>query len=308
METEFDPLATAHIDLNIDLELEELPEIHLSADKFELWFQPVYALATGKVLHNEVLVRWRDLEGNLRQPHELLAVLQNTQLLQQLDLIVVEKSIEVLAQRPKVKVSVNLSNEIFMDQTFFSRLQGWLTHYKVSPKRLGFEFEEEVVGQLAPEAIAFMTRLQLMGCDLVIDNFTGKYFPLQQLQTLSITTIKLDRNLIQKSLSPSQKQLAMAIAQTSRIFKKQCIVKGIEDKYSLKFASDLGVEGVQGYALSTPQEKPRTFCLLGLLLTRIIALAILLYIFKSLVGIDIFPNRHAWDVITDFVQSIFDGK
>jgi EAL domain-containing protein (putative c-di-GMP-specific phosphodiesterase class I) len=90
-----------------------------------------------------------------------------------LDLIVVEKSIEVLAQRPKVKVSVNLSNEIFIDQTFISQLQGWLNHYNISPKRLGFEFEEEVVSQLAPEAIAFMTRLQQMGCDIVIDNFTG---------------------------------------------------------------------------------------------------------------------------------------
>ena len=100
METEFDPLATAHIDLQIE---EDFPEIRLEADKFELWFQPVYELATGSVLHNEVLVRWRDMQGNLRQPQELLMALQNTQLLCQLDRIVVEKSIEVLQQQPKVK-------------------------------------------------------------------------------------------------------------------------------------------------------------------------------------------------------------
>ena len=58
METEFDPLTTAHIDLQIE---EEFPKIQLEAEKFELWFQPVYDLTTGVILHNEVLgalARW----------------------------------------------------------------------------------------------------------------------------------------------------------------------------------------------------------------------------------------------------------
>lgn len=305
METEFDPLTTPHIDLQIE---ESLPEICLTADKFELWFQPVYELATGKVLHNEVLLRWRDAQGNLRQPQEVLTALQNTQLLCQLDRIVVQKSIEVLSQQSKVKVSINLSNEIFADQTFISQLQAWLIHYNISPKRLSFELEEAIICQMQPQAIAFITALQQMGCYVVIDNFTGSYFSLQQLQLLPIAMIKLDRNLVRKSLSPIQKQLLIAIAHTSQIFKKQCIAKGVDDRYCLKLASDLGVTGVQGYTLSKPQEKPKTFGLVGLFLTRIIALVILLYTFKSLIGIDLFPNRHAWDVISDFIQSIFDGK
>ncbi|NJM95141.1 MAG: EAL domain-containing protein, partial [Acaryochloridaceae cyanobacterium CSU_5_19] len=30
---------------------------------FELWYQPVYEFASGQVLHNEVLLRWRDQGG-----------------------------------------------------------------------------------------------------------------------------------------------------------------------------------------------------------------------------------------------------
>jgi EAL domain-containing protein (putative c-di-GMP-specific phosphodiesterase class I) len=305
MEPEFNPLTTAYIDLQLE---EKFPEIHLEAEKFELWFQPVYELSTGKVLHNEVLVRWRDEQGNLRQPQELLIALQNTQLLSQLDRIVVEKSIEVLSQQAKVKVSINLSNEIFVDREFLSQLHAWLNQYKVSAKRLSFEIEEEAIYQKQSLVIPFITELQMMGCFVVIDNFTGKYFSLVQLQELPIAMIKLDRSFARNHLSVAQKQLVSAIAYTSNTFQKQCVLKGIDNKLSLKFANDLGVKGVQGYSLGRPQDKPKTFGLVGLLLVRIIAILILLYIIKSFLGIDIFQNRHAWEVISDFIQSIFDGK
>ncbi|MCA6595308.1 MAG: EAL domain-containing protein [Pseudanabaena sp. M046S1SP1A06QC] len=309
MENEFDPSATAHVDLQFE---EVFPEIRLEADKFELWFQPVYELATGKVLHNEVLVRWRDAQGNLRQPQELLMVLQNTQLLYQLDRIVVEKSIQVLAQQPKVMVSINLSDEIFADQQFPHQLHQWLSKYNVTAKRISFEISESILCQMQSQAIAFITELKMIGCSIVIDDFTGKYFSLSQLQELPLSMIKLDRSFAQQPLALDQKKLAIAIAYTSKVFQKHCIVKGIDDKSSLQFANELGVKGVQGYSLSQPQDNPKTFGLISLLISRIIAstiaILILLYIFKSLMGIDLFKDRHAWEVISDFFESIFGGK
>jgi hypothetical protein len=85
-------------------------------------------------------------------------------------------------------------------------------------------------------------------------------------------------------------------------------LRGIDDKFALNFANNLGIKGVQGYSLSRPQAKPKTFGLVGLLLIRIIAILVLLYIIKSFIGINIFQDRHAWEVISDFIQSIFDGK
>ncbi|TYQ23942.1 EAL domain-containing protein [Pseudanabaena sp. UWO310] len=305
METEFNPLTTAHIDIQLE---QGFPEIRLAAEKIELWFQPVYELTTGKVLHNEVLVRWRDELGELRQPQELLAALQNTQLLNQLDRIVVEKSIELLSKQTNVKVSINLSNEIFEDQKFLPQLHAWLSQYQVSAKRISFEIEEEILWQKQSLVLLFMTELRMMGFYVVIDNFTGRFFSLFQIQEFPFSMLKLDRSFSRKNLSPVQKQLAIAIAYTTRAFQKQCVLKGIDDKLSLKFANDLGVRAVQGYSLGKPQDKPITFGLIGLLIVRIIAVLIVLYIFKSLIGVDIFPNRHSWEVIGDFIQSVFESK
>jgi EAL domain-containing protein (putative c-di-GMP-specific phosphodiesterase class I) len=305
METEFDPLTTAHIDLQIE---EEFPKIQLEAEKFELWFQPVYDLTTGVILHNEVLVRWRDGQGNLRQPQELFIALQNTQLLSQLDRIIVEKSISILSNQTNVTLSVNLSDDIFDDQQFLPQLHTWLDQYKVAPKRLYFEIEEEILFQKQSLVFPFITELQMMGCHVVIDNFTGKFFPLLQLQELPIKMIKLHRSFALKPVSPAKKQLATAISYSSRAFQIQTVLKGIDDNLSLKLANDIGIKGVQGYSLSRPQDKPKTFGLVGLFIIKIIAILILLYIVKSLLGINIFPEHHLWDIIVEFFQSLFDGK
>ena len=305
METEFNPLTTAHVNLQIE---EEFPKIQLEAEKFELWFQPVYDLATGVILHNEVLVRWRDEQGNLRQPKELLIALKNTQLLNQLDRIIVEKSISILSHQTTVTLSVNLSNDIFDDQEFLSQLHAWLTQYKVAPKRLYFEIEEEILSQEQPLVLPFITELQMMGCYVVIDNFTGKFFPLLQLQELPVKMIKLERSFALRPVSITKKQLATAISYVSRTFQIQTVLKGIDDNLSLKLANDIDVKGVQGYSLSRPQEKPKTFGFIGLLIIKTIAVLILLYIVKSLLGINIFPEHHLWDVIVEFFQSLFDGK
>ena len=135
MEADFNPEETAHIDLPLD---SFSSEIQLVADKFVLWFQPVYELETGKVLHNEVLIRWRDNQGNLKSPKELFLVLEGTQLLWQLDRIVIEKSIEILSKQANVNLSVNLSREVLEDSFFLSQLKIFLDRYSVEPKRLTF--------------------------------------------------------------------------------------------------------------------------------------------------------------------------
>ncbi|CAN1211474.1 EAL domain-containing protein [Tumidithrix helvetica PCC 7403] len=304
METEFDPLETEHIDLDLD---DCLSEIKLAADKFELWFQPVYEIVSGTVLHNEVLVRWRDNEGRLRSPRDLFEVLQNTHLIWQLDRIVAEKSIEILAQNSKISLSINLSEEILEDRDFLSQLQNWLAHYRVSPKRLMFELDEAVVIQTSLKSQELMKAFQQIGCGVVLDRFTGSHFSLQQWQSLPIDTIKLDRNMIADPQSSEQKQLAKAIAHISPIFHKRCIATGIDNKKLLKFAYDIGVQGVQGYLLDRPDEKPKTFISAGVLVVRIITVLIMIYIIKTLAGIDLFPERHSWEVISDFFQSLFEG-
>lgn len=310
MEADFNPEETAHIDLPLD---SFSSEIQLVADKFVLWFQPVYELETGKVLHNEVLIRWRDNQGNLKSPKELFLILEGTQLLWQLDRIVIEKSIEILSKQANVNLSVNLSREVLEDSFFLSQLKIFLDRYSVEPKRLSFELEELIIQEKFSQSLQLMKGLKEIGCSVILDSCTGTYFSLQQWQILPIDIIKLDRGLISKTQSQANElaqkhQLAIAIIKISKTFNKKCIAKGIDNQALLTSARNLGVQGVQGYLLNSPQNKPSTLISMGLVSTGITSLFILLYIFKSLLGINLDPDRHAWEVIQDFVQPFFENN
>ncbi len=302
MSSAFDPAATVHVDLSLD----GLPEVKLVADKFVLWFQPVYGLETGKVIHNEVLVRWRDKQGNLKSPQELFKFLQGTKLLWQLDRIVVAKAIDILVEQRDVILSVNLSVEILEDQDFLNYVRDRLTQAGVDPKHLSFELPEASVQQDFSSYLTFIQGLKTLGCSVVLDSCTGEYFSLQQWQTLPIDLIKLDRDLTAQLQSHEKQLLVSALIRTNRLFNRQCIAKGIDNLPMLTLVRKLGVQGAQGYFLNSPNNKPNTLISLGLFSTSLVSLLLLLYLFKSTLGINIFPEQHAWDVLMDFIQPLFE--
>lgn len=302
MQSAFDPNATVHVDLS----LEDLPEVKLIADKFVLWFQPVYELETGKVIHNEVLVRWRDKEGNLKSPQELFTFLQGTKLLWQLDRIVVAKAIDILREQRDVILSVNLSAEILEDQDFLNYVRDRLTQAGINPKHLSFELPEALVQQDWSAYLALIKGLKKLGCSVALDSCTGQYFSLQQWQSLPIDLIKLDRALMAQLQSPEQQLLIIALIKTNRLFNRQCIAKGIDSLPMLTQVRQLGVQGAQGYFLNSPNNKPNTFISFGLFSTSLISLLLLLYLFKSYFGINIFSEKHAWEVLMDFIQPFFE--
>ncbi|MEB3312105.1 MAG: EAL domain-containing protein [Snowella sp.] len=304
MQSAFDPDATVHVDLS----LEGLPEVQLIADKFVLWFQPVYELETGKVIHNEVLVRWRDKKGNLKSPQELFSYLQGTKLLWQLDRIVVAKAIDILVEQRDVILSVNLSAEVLEDPDFLGYVRDRLTQAQVDPKRLSFELPEIWVQKNFSTALAFMQTLKKLGCSVVLDSCTGAYFSLQQWQVLPIDQIKLDRDLTAQLQSHKQQLLASALIKTNRLFNRHCIAKGIDNLPMLTLVRKLGIQGAQGYFLNSPNNKPNTFISFGLFSTSLVSLLLLLYLFKSALGINIFSEKHAWEVLIDFIQPFFEQE
>ncbi|MEB3160217.1 MAG: EAL domain-containing protein [Synechocystis sp.] len=62
MDTEFDPHPLTDGNLSTP---DSLLSLELHSDQVVLCFQPVYGLETGRVVHNEVLVRWQTPQGEL---------------------------------------------------------------------------------------------------------------------------------------------------------------------------------------------------------------------------------------------------
>lgn len=224
--------------------------------KFKLWFQPVYQTKTGAVLHNEVLLRWQDDQGELHLPQEFLRSVSSPQSLQQLDQIIIRKSADFLAEHPDRCLSVNLSGEGLNDYTLSEYIQTVLDQSGVNPKHLSFELTEVVIAKNFTAALTFIREVKNIGCSIIIDDFSSCQLTLFQCQQLNVDFVKVDGQLIQRlKTDPSSRVLTQAILEGAQTL-SQVIAKYVSDPVTLALVEEVNLKYVQGHYFKAPSPEP----------------------------------------------------
>mgnify|MGYP005840426377 CR=1 FL=1 len=225
-------------------------------DQLELWFQPVYQTKTGEVLHNEVLLRWRDEHGNLHLPEEFFPTLLSAGTLQSVDRTVIHKATQLLAYQPDRHLSINLSGEGLNDFSLLEYIQTTLDQSGVDPKQLSFELTESAIAKNFSTVRAFVHELKNLGCSIVLDNYASRELTLIQCQQLDIDLVKVDGQLIQRlKTDPSSRLLTKAILGGVKAL-SQVTAKFVTDEVTLDLVEEVGIDYVQGYHLKPPSPEP----------------------------------------------------
>jgi EAL domain-containing protein (putative c-di-GMP-specific phosphodiesterase class I)/multidrug resistance efflux pump len=228
----------------------------IDTGELELWFQPVYHGKTGAVLHNEVLLRWRDEEGNLHLPQDFLPSLSSSKTLQQIDQFVICQAADLLVQYPDQYLSVNLSGEGWNDFSLIKYVQTVLDESEINPNQLSFELTETAIANDFTAAWAFIRELKNLGCSVVLDDFTSQYLTLFQCQQLDVDLVKADGQLIQQlKTDPGSRVLTRAILEGVQSLTKVA-AKFVSDAVTLSLIEEVGLQYLQGYHLSPPSPTP----------------------------------------------------
>ncbi|MGK7917713.1 MAG: EAL domain-containing protein [Prochloraceae cyanobacterium] len=241
---------------NNSLAWKQKPEKLFEVGQFELWYQPVYQAESGEVLHNEVLLRWRDDRGNLYLPDEFMPVLSRAGLLQRLDRLVISKAIDCLAHNPQLKLSVNLSGSSLEDLNLIEEVRGWLSSKEVEPQRLSWEITESALAKDFSAAVSFVQRLKNLGCLVVLDNFASRQLSLAQCQQLQVDVVKLNEQFLESlNAAPENQTLAQAILELGQSM-GQVTAKCVTDDTGLKLVKEAGLDGIQGNRLKMAAAHP----------------------------------------------------
>ncbi|MGB3533499.1 MAG: EAL domain-containing protein [Microcoleaceae cyanobacterium] len=231
----------------------------LLVGEFELWYQPVYQATNYEVVHNEVLLRWRDQDGKVYQPDEFIPLLSEMGLLSQIDRYVIDKAINQLVHHPQLSISVNLSKLALADITLLQDLRTWLKDSRVEPQRLSFEIPESTIAQDFSTSLSFIRGLTALGCLVIVDNFTTRELTLSQCKQLPIDSVKLDKEFIEQiEAFPNHPNIAKRLREISYIMGRM-IAKFVSNEQRLNLLQSLEVDGFQGNFLHTPSQTPQTY-------------------------------------------------
>jgi EAL domain-containing protein (putative c-di-GMP-specific phosphodiesterase class I) len=227
----------------------------LKKNEFELYCQPMAALAAGDYPMAEVLVRMREEERALLPPGEFLPAFEHYGMMPQLDRWVVFHAVQRLGRGSKIpRFSVNISGQTLQDAEFLPYVDAAVQKYSVAPSSLLFEIDEaDVLGRLEP-AVRFANAAKALGCGVLIDGFGRRSVSFNPLKVLRVDFVKVDGSIVRKLLASDIARTKMnAILRVAEALRIGVVAENVEDDKTLAALRSLHVSHAQGFGLHVPQ-------------------------------------------------------
>ena len=247
-------------DAVIALEMDAALRRALERGEFVLHYQPVVALATGRVLGFEALVRWRHPERGLILPADFILLAERTQLIHGLGRWVRAAACHQLrawrdgdSGREALWLSVNVSGLEFARGDFVRELRSLLRATRLPARALRLEITETVLMDSDEALAATLGGLRRLGVALDIDDFGTGYSSLSYLQQLPVNALKIDRSFVAR-LGRHERDEAFVetILSLARRLDLSVVAEGVETEEQLAILRRLGCEAAQGFLIARP--------------------------------------------------------
>ncbi|MEZ2146709.1 EAL domain-containing protein [Bradyrhizobium sp. DN5] len=248
-ETGMDARAQARRLLEMDL------RAALQRDEFEVYYQPIRDVASGRVVAFEALLRWNHPQRGLIAPISFIPLAEETGLIVQLGEFVLRSACTDAATWPDdVDVAVNLSPVQFKSPHLVASVTEALTASGLDARRLELEITESVLLQNSDATLATLHELRAMGVRISLDDFGTGYSSLSYLRSFPFDKIKIDRSFVSE-LATREDSMAIirAVTGLGRSLGIVTTAEGVENDAQLELLRREGCTQAQGYLFSKPR-------------------------------------------------------
>jgi len=218
--------------------------------RFQLVYQPIVHLDTGKLLGVEALCRFED--G--RKPERWFQDAERRGLAPDLDLAIVQTALGQMAALPAAGyLSLNVSPSTLVDP----RLLDVLGAPAVPAERLVVEITEHARVDNYGLARRTLDALRRLGVRLAVDDAGAGYATFRHVLRLRPDIIKMDHSITQHiNEDPARLALAAALVIFAGEIGAVLVAEGVETTSELTALHEAGVTRAQGFALGRPQSLP----------------------------------------------------
>jgi EAL domain-containing protein (putative c-di-GMP-specific phosphodiesterase class I) len=150
-----------------------------------------------------------------------------------------------------VCVTVNLSSRAFQDPNLSDRIFKILKETGLPPEYLDIEIEDSVAMGNIENTIARLGELSKMGAHVSIDHFGTGCSSLNQLRTLPIQKLKIDKTFVSDISSNSNSgSLVTAVLLIAHSMNLRVVAEGVETEEQMTFLKNTGCDEIQGFLFS----------------------------------------------------------
>jgi diguanylate cyclase (GGDEF)-like protein len=227
----------------------------LPEGEFELYYQPLIRVTTGRVVGFEALLRWHHPTAGLMAPGHFILQAEEAGLILPIGEWVLNAACTEAARWPgNLRVAVNLSAGQFRTRNLVATVTAALERSGLAAERLELEITETALLQDTAEICATLHLLRDLGVTIVMDDFGTGYSSLSYLHQFPFDKLKIDRSFV-ADLASSREALAItnAITGLCRHLNITTVAEGVESELQLDILREQNCTEVQGYLFSQPR-------------------------------------------------------
>jgi EAL domain-containing protein (putative c-di-GMP-specific phosphodiesterase class I) len=243
--------------LGLDTELRGAVE----RGEFELHYQPVLELESGRIAAFEALLRWRHPERGLVAPSEFIGLAEETGLIVDIGHWGLAQACAQFAQwwrEAPLSLSVNVSLRELQTPSYAEAVERAING-AFPPSALAFDVTETTSLQQARGALETLNSIKELGARVALDDFGTGYSSLVDLSELPVDMLKIAMPFVQAAGGSNRKAtgLLAGILGLGRHLGLMTIAEGIELPEQRAALIELGCELGQGYLLGRPLDAAR---------------------------------------------------
>jgi diguanylate cyclase (GGDEF)-like protein len=238
-------------------------------DELVLHFQPRVAVADGRLLGVEALVRWQHPRRSLLPPARFIDIAEQSGLVVPLGAWVLRHAGRTLRRLRQAGVagltmSVNVCARQFSNGDLVDDVAAMIAEAGCAPRDIELELTARAVLDEQVGAAQTLGRLQALGVRLAMDNFGTGYASLATLRCFPTDVVKIDRSFVDDVASDaSTAAVTRAFIAMSHSFGLHVVAVGVENSDQLEFLRRAGCDEVQGFLFAHPMPEAELFALLA---------------------------------------------
>jgi diguanylate cyclase (GGDEF)-like protein len=223
-------------------------------EEFELFFQPLVNLKSGKIATCEALLRWNHPVRGTVSPVDIIPVAEDMGLIVDLGRWILRKACMECMKWPEgVSVAVNFSPQQFHQRDVLSEVRYALEVSGLPADRLEIEITESSLLRNTQLTHDVLAQLRTIGVRISLDDFGTGYSSLSYLHNFPLQKVKIDRSFLEGIDNDRPLTLLRGVARLSADLGMSVVVEGIETNEQLELISvDGTVTEAQGYLFSRP--------------------------------------------------------
>lgn len=241
------------------LDIEDGLRLAVVEERLDLRWQPIFSLATGRVVGVEALVRWPHPEQGLLGPDEFLHVATETGLDAEIGgWVLTTAAAQAAAWRDLALVDpgtvwVNVTENQLRRRSLLGDVATLMAEHSLGTGSLGFELTEPILAEAdsTPAIATNLAGLSGLGCRIALDDYGTGYSSLPAIRRHRVGVLKLHPGLFGRGSDGTVGMIELIVAVGHRMG-LEISAEGVETAEQLALCSRAGCSSAAGYHLAAP--------------------------------------------------------